>query len=51
MDDIVITSSDQDGFHKLKHHLFSHFPTKDLEKLKYIMGIEIVYSKSDVVMF
>ena len=28
VDDIVITSSDQDGIQKLKHHLFSHFQTK-----------------------
>ena len=25
VDDIVITSNDQDGIQKLKHHLFSHF--------------------------
>ena len=25
VDDIVITGSDQDGVHKLKQHLFSHF--------------------------
>ena len=36
VDDIVITSSDQDDIRKLKQqHLFSHFQTKDLGKLKY----------------
>ena len=33
-DDIAITGSDQDAIQKLKHHLFSHFQTKDLGKLK-----------------
>ena len=42
VDDIVITSSDQDdGIQKLKQHLFSHFQTKDLKKLKYFLGIEV----------
>ena len=50
VDDIVITSSDQDGIRKLKQHLFSHFQTKDLGKLKYFMGIEIIQSKSGVIM-
>ena len=50
VDDIVISSSDQDGIRKLKQHLFSHFHTKDLGKLKYFLGIEIAQSKSDAVM-
>ena len=50
MDDIVISSSDQDGIQKLKQHLFSHFHTKDLGKLKYFLGIEIAQSKSGAVM-
>ena len=50
VDNIVITSSDQDGIRKLKQHLFSHFQTKDLGKLKYFMGIEIAQSKSGEVM-
>ena len=50
MDDIVITNNDQDGIQRLKQHLFSHFQTKDLGKLKYFIGIEIAQSKSDVVM-
>ena len=49
MDDIAITSNDQDGIQRLKH-LFSHFQTKDLWKLMYFMGIEIAQSKSRVVM-
>ena len=50
VDDIVITRSDQDGIRKLKQHLFSHFQTKYLGKLKYFMGIEIAQSNSDVAM-
>ena len=50
VDDIVITSSDQDGIQKLKQHLFTHFQTKDLGKLKYFMGIEMAQSSSGVVL-
>ena len=41
VDDIVITGSDQDGIQKLKQHIFSHFQTKDLGKLKYFLGISV----------
>ena len=47
---IVITGSDQDGIQKLKQHLFTHFQTKDLGKLKYFLGIEIAQSSSGVVL-
>ena len=50
MDDIVITGSDRDGIQKLKQHLFTHFQTKDLVKLKYFLGIEIAQSSSGVVL-
>ncbi|RVW57668.1 Retrovirus-related Pol polyprotein from transposon RE2 [Vitis vinifera] len=50
VDDIVITGSDQDGIQKLKQHLFTHFQTKDLGKLKYFLGIEIAQSSSSVVL-
>ena len=49
MDDIVITSSDQDDIQKLKQHLFIHFQKKDLGKLKYFLGIEVAQSNSMVV--
>ena len=50
MDDIVITGNNQDGIQRLKQHLFNHFQTKDLRKLKYFLKIEIAQSKPDVVM-
>ena len=50
VDDVVIAGSDQNGIRKLKQHLFSHFQTKDLGKLKYFLGIEIAQSNSGVVM-
>ena len=50
MDNIVITGSDQDDILKLKQHLFNHFQTKDLGKLKYFLGIEIAQSNSSVAM-
>ena len=50
VDDIVIIGKDQDGIQRLKQHLYSHFQTKDLRKLKYFLGIGIAQSKSDVVM-
>ena len=44
VDDIVISGNDQDGIQRVKQHLFSHFQTKDLGKLKYFMGVEITQS-------
>ncbi|RVW48779.1 Retrovirus-related Pol polyprotein from transposon RE1 [Vitis vinifera] len=50
VDDIVITGSDQNGIQKLKQHIFTHFKTKDLGKLKYFLGIEIAQSSFGVVL-
>ena len=50
VDDIVITGSDQEGIQRLKQHIFNHFQTKDLGKLKYFLGLEIAQSSSGVVM-
>ncbi|RVW21065.1 Retrovirus-related Pol polyprotein from transposon TNT 1-94 [Vitis vinifera] len=46
----MLHSSDQDGIQKLKQHLFTHFQTKDLGKLKYFLGIEKAQSNSGVVL-
>ncbi|RVW32653.1 putative mitochondrial protein [Vitis vinifera] len=50
VDDIVITSSDQDGIQKLKQHLFTHFQTKDFGETQVFLGIEITQSSSGVVL-
>ena len=47
--DIVITGNDQDGITDLKQHLFKHFQTKDLGRLKYFLGIEVAQSRSGIV--
>ena len=49
VDDIVITGNDQDGITDLKQHLFKHFRTKDLGRLKYFIGIEVAQSRSGIV--
>jgi hypothetical protein len=38
-DDIVITDNDQEGIKDLKQHLFSHTQTKDIGRLRYLLGI------------
>ena len=49
VDDIVITGNNQDGISNLKQHLFQHFQTKDLGRLKYFLGIEVAQSNSGIV--
>ena len=49
VNDIVITDNDQDGITDLKQHLFKHFRTKDLGRLKYFLGIEVAQSRSGIV--
>ena len=48
VDDIVITGDDQEGIKELKQHLFKHFQTKDLGRLRYFLGIEVAQSKTGV---
>lgn len=48
VDDIVITRNDHGGIQRLKQHLFQHFQTKDLGRLKYFLGIEVAQSKRGV---
>ena len=49
MDIVIIIGSDQFDIYTLNKHLFNHFQTKDLGKLKYILGIDITQSSSSVV--
>ena len=48
VDDIVITGSDSSGISSLKSHLQTQFHTKDLESLKYFLGIEVLRSKKGI---
>ena len=44
VDDIVITSNDDEGVQLLKSHLSKHFHMKDLGLLRYFLGIEVARS-------
>jgi len=45
VDDIVLTSSDHHDISQIKH-LCYHFQTKDLGKLRYVLGIEVAQSNN-----
>jgi len=47
VDEIVHTGDDNHGIFQMKQHLCDHFQTKDLEKLKYFLGIEVAQSNKD----
>lgn len=49
MDDIVIIGNEQYKIYQLKEHLCSHFQTKDLEKLKYILGVELDQLNDEII--
>lgn len=42
VDDIVITGNDHTGFQQLKEHLFRHFETEDLGRLRYFLGLKLL---------
>ena len=48
MDDIVITGSDSKGISSLKSFLQSQFHIKDIEMLRYFLGIEVMRSKHGI---
>ncbi|PNX85772.1 putative copia-type protein, partial [Trifolium pratense] len=47
VDDIVITGSDQQGILHLKQYLSNQFQTKDLGKLRYFLGIELLPNQGE----
>ena len=48
VDDIIITGNDYENINNLKQHLFQHFQTKDLGRLRYFLGIEVAQSKAGI---
>ena len=48
MDDIVITGSDSTGISSLKSFFHGQFHTKDLEMLRYFLGVEVMRSKHGI---
>ena len=50
VDDIVITMSNSKCISSLKSFLHSQFHTKDLETLKYFLGVEVMRSKQGIML-
>jgi len=49
-DDILLTGSDSGGLLKTKEYFKRHFVTKDMERPKYFLGIEIAYKKYSILL-
>lgn len=45
VDDIIITGDDEKEKQGLRQRLAAEFEIKDLGRLKYLLGIEVAYSK------
>ncbi|KAM0012264.1 putative RNA-directed DNA polymerase [Helianthus debilis subsp. tardiflorus] len=48
VDDMIITGNDKEEMTKLKESLFREFEMKDLGRLKYFLGIEVLRSKRGI---
>ena len=48
VDDIIVTGNDKKEKNTLKQCLAKEFEIKDLGKLKYFLGIEVVQSKQGI---
>lgn len=48
LDDIVITGDDPESIKDLKRHLFNHFNTKDLGRLRCFLWIEVAQLQEDI---
>ncbi|KAD4584477.1 hypothetical protein E3N88_22078 [Mikania micrantha] len=48
VDDMVITGDDKEEMERLKKNLFAEFEMKDLGRLKYFLGIEVLRSKQGI---
>ncbi|XP_076908792.1 uncharacterized protein LOC143565815 [Bidens hawaiensis] len=50
VDDMIITGDDKEEITKLKGNLFAEFEMKDIGRLKYFLGIEVLRSKQGIFM-
>ncbi|KAJ9553092.1 hypothetical protein OSB04_017137 [Centaurea solstitialis] len=48
VDDMIITGNDEEEMSKIKTNLFTEFEMKDLGRLKYFLGIEVLRSKQGI---
>ncbi|KAJ0444834.1 putative RNA-directed DNA polymerase [Helianthus annuus] len=48
VDDMIITGNDKEEMENLKTNLFTEFEMKDLGRLKYFLGIEVLRSKHGI---
>ncbi|KAM0055171.1 putative RNA-directed DNA polymerase [Helianthus debilis subsp. tardiflorus] len=48
VDDMIITGNDEEEIKKLKKSLFTEFEMKDLGRLKYFLGIEVLRSQQGI---
>ena len=48
VDDIIIRGNDEKEKQNLKQYLIKEFEIKELEKLKYFLGIEVSYSRQGI---
>ncbi|GKB07978.1 putative RNA-directed DNA polymerase [Tanacetum coccineum] len=51
VDDMIIIGNDKEEITKLKKNLFTEFEMKDLGRLKYFLGIEVLRSKQGIFMY
>nr|GEV60455.1 putative ribonuclease H-like domain-containing protein [Tanacetum cinerariifolium] len=50
VDDMIVTGDDKEEITKLKKYLFTEFEMKDLGRLNYFLGIEVLRSKQGIFM-
>lgn len=50
VDDIIITGNNNFEINKVKQHLDNTFSIKDLGRLNYFLGIEVLYTSDDLVL-
>ena len=46
VDDILLVTNDLGLLHKTKKYLFQNFEMKDMGEVTYVIGIEILYDRS-----